>query len=97
MSSHAFHQTPGGRVREITVRVQFGVGNLEFFDPTTQEVYRLLPATIHTQSRDQQSFYYLVGNLSNTCVHQQAKQGLATKDSRELQSSMAAMKRGLAM
>jgi hypothetical protein len=39
-SSQAFHQTPG---------VQFEPRNLESFDPVTQELYRLLPATIHTK------------------------------------------------
>jgi hypothetical protein len=32
------------------VGVQFVQGNLESFDPVTQELYRHLPVTIHTQS-----------------------------------------------
>jgi hypothetical protein len=47
MSSQIFHQTPGGHVWEITVGVQFGLENLESFDPATQELYRLLPVMIH--------------------------------------------------
>jgi hypothetical protein len=37
MSSQAFYRTAGGRVREITVRGQLGLGNLELFDPVAQE------------------------------------------------------------
>jgi hypothetical protein len=32
-------------------RVQFGLENLESFDPVTQELYRPLPATIHPQHK----------------------------------------------
>jgi hypothetical protein len=46
MSSQTFHQTPGGRIQEITEGVQFGLENLESFDPVTQELYRLLLAMI---------------------------------------------------
>jgi hypothetical protein len=46
ISSQAFHRTPGGRVREITAGVQFGQGNLESFDPVTQEQNRLSLASI---------------------------------------------------
>jgi hypothetical protein len=52
ISSHAFHQTAGERVREITAREQFKPRILDSFDPTTQEVYRELPSTqkfIHKQ------------------------------------------------
>jgi hypothetical protein len=49
MSSQAFHQTPGGRVREITVGERFEPRILESFEPATQELYRDLPATIHTR------------------------------------------------
>jgi hypothetical protein len=50
ISSQAFHQTPGGRVQEITVGEQFKLRNLELFDPVAQEQDRPLPATIHTQT-----------------------------------------------
>jgi hypothetical protein len=33
--AQAFHRTPDGRVRKITDEVQFGLGNLELFDPVT--------------------------------------------------------------
>jgi hypothetical protein len=49
ISSQAFHRTPGGRVRETTVGEQFKPRILETFDPVTQEIYWLHPATIHTQ------------------------------------------------
>jgi hypothetical protein len=48
------------------VWVQFRLGNLKPFVPVTQEQHRLHSVTIHTQTRERQSFYYLVGNLSNT-------------------------------
>jgi hypothetical protein len=35
---------------ENVVGVQFVQGNLESFDPVTQELYHHLPVTIHTQS-----------------------------------------------
>jgi hypothetical protein len=38
MPSEAFHQTYGGRVREITAGVRFGLRNLESFDPVTQDM-----------------------------------------------------------
>jgi hypothetical protein len=47
ISSQVFHQTPGGRVREITAGEQFEPRNLESFDLVTYELYRYLPATIH--------------------------------------------------
>jgi hypothetical protein len=40
ISSQAFHQTPGGRIREITIWVQLELENLEFFDPAAQEQHR---------------------------------------------------------
>jgi hypothetical protein len=46
-----FHRTPGGRIREITVEEQFKLRNLELFDPVAREQHRLLPATIHTQTK----------------------------------------------
>jgi hypothetical protein len=49
MSSQAFHRTTGGRVQEITVGEQFEPRIIESFDPVTQELYRLLPTTIHTK------------------------------------------------
>jgi hypothetical protein len=49
ISSQSFHQTPGGRVREITAKEQFKPRILESFVPTTQELYRHLPGTIHTK------------------------------------------------
>jgi hypothetical protein len=36
-SSHTFHQTPCGRARETTVRMQWRQKNLELFDLVTQE------------------------------------------------------------
>jgi hypothetical protein len=66
ISSQAFHRTPGLRVREINVEVQFRLENLESFDPVTQEHDRLPPACIHTQMKDQQSFYWLTSNSTNT-------------------------------
>jgi hypothetical protein len=47
MSSQSFHRTLGGRVREITAEERFEPRILESFYPVTQELYRLLPATIH--------------------------------------------------
>jgi hypothetical protein len=38
MLSESFHRTPGERVREITAEVRFGLENLEFFDPVTQDM-----------------------------------------------------------
>jgi hypothetical protein len=49
MSSQTFHRTPGGRIQEITAGEQFEPRILECFDLVTQELYRHLPATIHTQ------------------------------------------------
>jgi hypothetical protein len=37
ISSQAFHRTSGERVQEITAGMQFGLGNLELFDPVAQE------------------------------------------------------------
>jgi hypothetical protein len=47
---HAFQRTVGGRVRETTVEKQFEPRILESFDLSTQELYRYLPATIHTKT-----------------------------------------------
>jgi hypothetical protein len=49
MSSQAFHRTPGGRVREITVGERFEPRILKSFDPVTQEQYRHVLAMIHTK------------------------------------------------
>jgi hypothetical protein len=49
MPSEAFHRTIGGHVRETTAGERFEPRNLKSFDPVTQELYRLLPATIHTE------------------------------------------------
>jgi hypothetical protein len=49
ISSQTFHRTTGGRVREITVGERFEPRNLESFDSVTQELYRLLSATIHSE------------------------------------------------
>jgi hypothetical protein len=43
ISSQSFHRTPDGRVRKITVEVQFEPRNLESFDPVTQELYQTSP------------------------------------------------------
>jgi hypothetical protein len=37
ISSQAFHRAPGGRVRETTTGEQFGLENLELFNPAAQE------------------------------------------------------------
>jgi hypothetical protein len=37
ISSQTFQRTPGGRVRDITARVQFKVWNIKSFNPMTQE------------------------------------------------------------
>jgi hypothetical protein len=50
ISSQVFHRTPGGHVREITAGAQLEPRILESFGLVTRELYRLLPATIHTQS-----------------------------------------------
>jgi hypothetical protein len=55
MSSHAFHRTPGGHIRQTTAGKRFEPQNLESFDSVTQELYRLLPATIHTQPETKKS------------------------------------------
>jgi hypothetical protein len=47
ISSQPLLRTPDGRVRKTTAGEQFKPQNLEFFDPVTQELYRLLPAKIH--------------------------------------------------
>jgi hypothetical protein len=39
--------------RKNAVEVQFVLGNIESFDPVTQELYRHLPATIHTQELEE--------------------------------------------
>jgi hypothetical protein len=49
ISSQVFHQTPGGRVQKITAGERFEPRTLESFNLVTQELYRLLPATIHPQ------------------------------------------------
>jgi hypothetical protein len=59
ISSQAFYRTPGGHVREITAGEQFEPRILKSFDPVTQELYRLLPATIDTQQNNDQAFYNL--------------------------------------
>jgi hypothetical protein len=40
MSSQTFHRTPGVRIRETTVKEQFGLGNLKLFEPAAQEIYQ---------------------------------------------------------
>jgi hypothetical protein len=50
MSSQTFHRIIGGRVPEITAGERFEPRILESFDPVTQELYQLLPATISTQN-----------------------------------------------
>jgi hypothetical protein len=50
ISSQVFHRTLGGRVQKTTAGEKFEPRNLESFNPVTQELYRFLPATIHTQS-----------------------------------------------
>jgi hypothetical protein len=56
ISSHAFHRTTSGRLREITAGMQFELGNIEFFDSTTQEQqYRLHPVTIHNKTDNSKS------------------------------------------
>jgi hypothetical protein len=55
ISSHAFHRTHGGRVREITAGIQFELGNIEFFDSVAQEQYRLHPVTIHNKTDNSKS------------------------------------------
>jgi hypothetical protein len=37
ISSQTFHRAPGGRVRETTTGEQFGLENLELFNPAAQE------------------------------------------------------------
>jgi hypothetical protein len=75
MSSQSFHRTPYGRVREIIVQAQLELENPKLFDPIAQELYRLLPAIIHTQlklNRCQNSA------LVSTCrkeLNQPTKQG----------------------
>jgi hypothetical protein len=49
ISSQTFHQTPGGRVREITVEERFKPRILESFDLVTQELYQESPAKKHTR------------------------------------------------
>jgi hypothetical protein len=51
ISLQVFHRTPGRRVREITVGERFEPQILKSFDPVTQELYRLLSATIPTQDK----------------------------------------------
>jgi hypothetical protein len=52
MPSKSFHRTPSGRVQEITAKKQFESQNLKSFDPMTQELYWLLPATNHPQQHN---------------------------------------------
>jgi hypothetical protein len=54
ISSQTFHRTPSGCVREITVGEQFEPRILKFFDPVTQESYRLHPAQITMNSGTEQ-------------------------------------------
>jgi hypothetical protein len=49
MSSQVFHRTASGRVQKITTGERFESQILESFNPVSQELYRLLPVTIHTQ------------------------------------------------
>jgi hypothetical protein len=56
ISSQAFHWTPSGRVQEITAEVQFKLGNLNSFDPMTEESYRQHPANSRTQTESWYSF-----------------------------------------
>jgi hypothetical protein len=46
--SQVFYRTPGGHAQKITAEEQFKPQILESFDPMTQELYRIHPATIHT-------------------------------------------------
>jgi hypothetical protein len=52
ISSQLFHRTLDERVWEITVEERFEPRILESFDPVIQELYRLLPAIIHSQAKD---------------------------------------------
>jgi predicted component of type VI protein secretion system len=49
ISLQTFHRTAGRHVKEIIVEEQFEPRILESFDPTTQELYRHLPTTIHIE------------------------------------------------
>jgi hypothetical protein len=49
ISLQAFHRTAGGRARRITTGERFEPRILESFEPATQELYRDLPAMIHTR------------------------------------------------
>jgi hypothetical protein len=71
ISSQAFYRTPGGRVREITAGEQFEPRILKSFDPVTQELYRLLPATIDTQQNNDQAFYNLTSTSLSSSLAQQ--------------------------
>jgi hypothetical protein len=57
ISSQIFHRTLGVRVRKITVGEQFEPQIIEPFDLVTQELYRLLTATIpiRTYNKSQQN------------------------------------------
>jgi hypothetical protein len=55
ISSQAFHRTPGGHIQEITARERFEPRILKSFDPVTQELYRLLPAMMHTQKHKEKT------------------------------------------
>jgi hypothetical protein len=53
MSSQPFHQTLGGRVREITTEIQFTLQILKSFGLTTQELNRFHPTATFTNRKDQ--------------------------------------------
>jgi hypothetical protein len=53
MSSQAFHRTPYGCAQETTIWERFELGILVLFDPVAQELYRLLPTTIHHETNNE--------------------------------------------
>jgi hypothetical protein len=67
MPSEAFHRTPGGRVQKIKAGMRFGLGNLEFFDPVTQDTDQLQPAANQITTK------------SCTLLHQRQNEELQTE------------------
>jgi hypothetical protein len=69
MPSEAFHRTPDGRIKEIIAEVRFGLGNLESFNPVTQDTDRLQPAANQITTK------------SWTLLHQRQNEELQTEPS----------------
>jgi hypothetical protein len=73
ISSQVFHRTSGGRFQETTAEERFEPQNLESFGPVTQELYRLLPAMIPTQTYNKSHINQILFEETNSTVNKPAK------------------------